>query len=118
MRMEAEVVPLFLGGVFLVILFEVIFSILVLRKHPEVKRPMIGHVVCILIAFFCLGFMFFGPNALPDGGPVNQSGRFALFGIFWFIGECCGVAAVMNALSCGRKSGKKEQPGSVKITKL
>ena len=118
MRMEAEVVPLFLGGVFLVILFEVIFSILVLRKYPEVKRPMIGHVVCVLIAFFCLGFMFFGPQTQPDGVSVNHSGQFALFGVFWSFGECCGVAAVMNALSAGKKTGKKDQPGSVRITKL
>ena len=115
---EAEVLPLFFGGVFLVVLFELIFSILVLRKAPEVKKAMIGHVVCILIAFFMLGYMLFWPQVLPDGGTANRSGQFGLFGIFWFIGECCGVAAVMNALSSGRKSGKKEQPGSVKITKL
>jgi len=115
---EAEVLPLFLGGVFLVILFETIFSVLVLRKSPEVKRAMIGHVVCILIAFFCLGYMLFWPQILPDGGQANRSGQFALFGIFWFIGECCGVAAVMNALSFGKKAGKKEQTGSVKIKKL
>ena len=115
---EAEVRSLFLGGIVLVILFELIFSILVLRKRPEVKKAMIGHVVCLLIAFFCLGYMLFWPQILPDGGSANRSGQFALFGIFWFLGECCGVAAVMNALSSGRKSGKKEQPGSVKITKL
>jgi len=115
---EAEVLPLFYGGVVLVILFETIFSVLVLRKYPEVKRPMIGHVVCILIAFFCLGYMLFWPQILPDGGQANRSGQFALFGIFWFIGECCGVAAVMNALSFGKKAGKKEQTGSVKIKKL
>ena len=115
---EAEVLPLFFGGVFLVILFEVIFSVLVLRKYPEVRRAMIGHVVCILFAFACLGLMLFGDPTLPDGGLVNQSGRFGLFGIFWFIGECCGVVAVMNALSSGKKTRKKEQTGSVKITKL
>lgn len=115
---EAEVRSLFLGGVILVILFEVIFSFLVLRKAPEVKRAMIGHVVCLLIAFFCLGYMLFWPQVLPDGGPANRSGQFGLFGIFWFIGECCGVAAVMKALSFGRKSRKSDQTGSVKITKL
>ena len=118
MRMEAEVVPLFLGGVFLVILFETIFAILVLRKYPEVKKAMIGHVVCILLAFACLGLMLFGTNTLPDGGLVNQSGRLGLFGIFWFIGECCGVTAVMSALTSGKKTRKPEQSGSVKITKL
>ena len=50
--LESEVLPLFFGGVVLVILFELIFSILVLRKAPEVKGAMIGHVVCLLIAFF------------------------------------------------------------------
>ena len=115
---EAEVRFLFLGGVFLVILFEVIFSVLVLRKHPEVKKAMIGHVVCLLIAFFCLGFMFFGPQLEPDGVSVNHSGQFALFGVFWFIGECCGIAAVMSALSSGKKSGNKGRTGSVKVTKL
>ena len=119
MRMEAEVIPLFFGGVFLVVLFEVIFSILVLRKYPEVKRAMIGHVVCILIAFACLGLMLFGNNTLPDGGLVNQSGRFGLFGIFWFVGECCGIAAIKNALFSGKQQKAKKEPHSgVKITKL
>jgi hypothetical protein len=115
---EAEVQSLFLGGVVLVILFELIFSILVLRKAPGVKKAMIGHVVCLLIAFFCLGYMLFWPQILPDGGTADRSGQFALFGIFWFIGECCGVAAVMKALSFGKKSRKPEKSGSVKITKL
>ena len=115
---EAEVLPLFLGGMVLVIVFEVIFSVLVLRKAPEVKRAMLGHVVCLLIAFFCLGYMLFWPQILPDGGQANRSGQFALFGIFWFIGECCGVAAVMSALSSGKKHGKKKPSGSVTITKL
>ena len=99
-------------------LFELIFSILVLRKYPEGKKTMIGHVVCILIAFFMLGYMLFWPQVLPDGGTANRSGQFALFGIFWFLGECCGVAAVFKALTCGRKTEKKKTTGSVKITKL
>ena len=115
---EAEVLPLFLGGICFVVLFELIFSILVLRKHPEVKKAMIGHAVCILIAFMMLGYMLFWPQVLPDGGTANRSGQFGLFGIFWFIGECCGVAAVMSALSSGKKSVKKEPSGSVKIKKL
>ena len=115
---ESEVRSLFLGGVLLVILFEAIFSCLVLRKAPEVKRAMIGHVVCILIAFICLGYMLFWPQILPDGGTANRSGQFCLFGFFWFIGECCGVAAVMKALPFGKKSRKPEKSGSVKITKL
>ena len=115
---EAEVRSLFLGGIVLVILFELIFSILVLRKAPEVKGAMIGHVVCLLIAFFCLGYMLFWPQVLPDGGTANRSGQFGLFGIFWFIGECCGVAAVFKALTCGRKTEKNKTTGSVKITKL
>ena len=116
--LEAEVLPLFFGGVFLVILFELIFSILVLRKVPEVKGIMIGHVVCLLIAFFCLGYMLFWPQILPDGGTANRSGQFGVFGIFWFIAECCSVAAVYKALTCGRKTEKKKTPGGVKITKL
>ena len=116
--LEAEVLPLFFGGVFLAVLFELIFSVLVLRKAPGVKGAMIGHVVCLLIAFFCLGYMLFWPQILPDGGTANRSGQFGLFGIFWFIGECCGVAAVFKALTCGRKTEKKKTTGSVKITKL
>ena len=118
MRMEAEVVPLFFGGVFLAVLFELIFSILVLRKYPEVKRAMIGHVVCILIAFACLGLMLFGNNTLPDGGLVNNSGRFGLFGIFWFVGECCMIGAVRAALLGKKKSNEQKKESSVKIKKL
>ena len=115
---EAEVLPLFLGGMVLVFVFEVIFSVLVLRKAPEVKRAMLAHVVCLLIAFFCLGYMLFWPQILPDGGQANRSGQFALFGIFWFIGECCGIVAVMNALRSGKKRENRAKTGSVKITKL
>ena len=116
--LEAEVLPLLFGGVFLAVLFELIFSVLVLRKAPGVKGAMIGHVVCLLIAFFCLGYMLFWPQILPDGGTANRSGQFGLFGIFWFIGECCGVVAVYKALTCGRKAEKNKTAGSVKITKL
>ena len=101
--LEAETFPLFAAGVLLVFLAELVFTVLMLRRHPAVRRAMMGHIVCILIAFFCLGFMLFIHRTTPDGGMHNSSGLLGLFGIFWFIGECCAVPAVSAAL---KESGK------------
>lgn len=116
--MESEVLPLFLGGVSLVLLFELFFSLLILRRYRVVRRAMIAHVVCILVAFVCLGLIFFGPNTLPDGGSYDQSGRFALFGIAWFVGECCVIGAMTALLGKKGKEPAEKKESSVKITKL
>jgi len=96
--LEAESLPLFVIGVLLVLLIEVAFMALALRKSPDARRPMIAHVVFIVVAFASLGWLIFGGRPAPDGGTLNGTGLFAFFGIFWSIGEICLLRAVWLAL--------------------
>ena len=96
MSLEAEVFPLFIGGVALVLLAELGTTLLFLRRRPGARRAMLGHLICVLLAFLCLGILIFSGRRAPDGGPLNGSGLFAMFGIFWCIGEICAVKAILS----------------------
>lgn len=104
--LEAEALPLFAGGVAVVVLAEVLLALLMLRRCPEAKRMLLGHIVCILIAFLSLGYLLFGGREAPDGGAVNGTGFLALFGIFWCAGEWC----VLRALADARKEKRNDIP--------
>ncbi len=103
--LESEVLPLFLAGVLLVVLVELIFSMLVLRRRTAGRRMMVGHVICLLISCFCLGFLLFIPRPTSDGDVRNGSGLFALFGISWALSEIF----VLSAVSAVMVRGKKER---------
>ena len=96
--LEAEALPLFVGGVLLVVLAEVVFAALMLRKTPCTRRPMAAHVVCMVLAFGFLGYLIFGGRPAPDGGSYNGTGILGFFGIFWCIGELCLLRALRLAL--------------------
>ena len=96
--LEAEALPLFAGGVLLVVLIEVVFTALMLRKAPHTKGTMAAHVVCMVIAFLFLGYLIFGGRPAPDGGAYNGTGILGFFGIFWCIGEICMLRVVWLAL--------------------
>ena len=96
--LEAEALPLFAAGVLLVVLVEATFTLLLLRKAPDARRPMAAHVVCMVIAFASLGYLIFGGRPAPDGGAYNGTGLLGFFGIFWSVGEICGLRAIRQAL--------------------
>ena len=96
--LEAEALPLFAGGVLLVVLMEVVFTALMLRKAPYTRGAMAAHVVCMAIAFLFLGYLIFGGRPAPDGEDYNGTGLLGFFGIFWCIGELCLLRALRLAL--------------------
>ena len=59
---------------------------------------LLGHIVCILIAFLSLGYLLFGGREALDGGAVNGTGLLALFGIFWCAGEWCVLRGILGAV--------------------
>ena len=93
---EAECFPLFVTGVLVLLAGEVLFALMALRRRPETRGPLLWHAVCVAVAFFCLGRMLFVPQPTPDGGTYNSSMLLAVFGIFWFLGECCGLWALIK----------------------
>lgn len=102
--LEAECLPLFVAGVLLVVLAEGILAALFLKKDPGMQRKLLAHAVCLLAAFFCLGFLLFSRRMTPDGDVYNSSGLLSFFGLFWFAGECCAVSALLAAR-------KEKRPG-------
>lgn len=94
--LEAECFPLFVVGVLILLVGEVLFALLALRQRPESRGPLLAHVLCVAVAFFCLGRMLFVPQSTPDGDVHNSSVLLAVFGIFWFLGECCGLYALIK----------------------
>ncbi len=95
--LEAEVMPLFATGIVFVLLAELLLTFLRFRKDPSARRPLIGHIACLAISFFCLGAMLFWRRATPDGDVHNSSGLFAFFGIFWFVSECFSISAFVRS---------------------
>ena len=96
--LEAEALSLFVGGVLLVALIEVIFVALMLRKSPHTRGPMAAHIVCMVIAFLFLGWLIFGGRPAPDGGAYNGTGLLGFFSIFWCAGELCLLRALWMSL--------------------
>ena len=94
--LEAECFPLFAVGVLVLLAGEVLFALLALRRRPESRGPLLAHVLCVAVAFFCLGRMLFVPQPTPDGDVHNSSMLLAAFGIFWCLGECCGLWALIK----------------------
>ena len=107
--LEAEAMPIFIGSVLLVFLLELGFSLLILRRHTGGQRMMVGHIICLLIAFFCLGFLLFLPQPTPDGDVQNSSMLFAVFGFCWFLGELFSICAVCAVLMERKKAEKQDQ---------
>lgn len=94
--LEAECFPLFAAGVLVLLAGEVLFALLALRRRPESRGPLLAHVLCVAVAFFCLGRMLFVPQPTPDGDVHNSSMLLAAFGVFWCLGECCGLWALIK----------------------
>ena len=95
--MEAEVSYLFIIGVAIVVITEAVLVAVLRKGEPKKSRALLCHALCILAAFACLGYLLFGIRVAPDGTPLNGSGLFAGFGIFWFVGEVCLVKYLVNA---------------------
>lgn len=94
MSMEHEAVILFVIGVIGILVSEIIISI-VFRKSPGLGKALLGHAVCLLLAFACIVYISKAPKA-PDGGSYNGSSLLALTGILWFSAEYILIHALIS----------------------
>ena len=110
MHLEAECLPLFVGVGSLDLLVELLVSLLVLRRRPALRGALLGHLICLAVAFLCLGKLIFFPadNSIGMASERN-SPLFALFGIFWFLSEAFAVGGFLRG--AGLISGPEAPKG-------
>ena len=91
MPFESEVIPLFIGGVYLVSLLELVIGCALLKGEKATREYWIGHVVSMTIAMVFLIRCIFGSRlgidvtrAYGDASPWN-SVNIGLFGMCWAI---------------------------------
>ena len=99
MSFEAEVIPLFIGGVLVVSSFELIVGCVLLKNKKSACKKFVLHVITMLIGFAFLIRSIFANwlNVKFDIASTN----IGLFGIFWCV-------SVMLIVSCIQECLKKE----------
>lgn len=103
MSFEAEVFPLFIGGVCVVTILELVFGCILLRGQKKALGCLVGHAVSMAVAMVFLIQCIF-TNRLNPGpdyyATANNSVNIGMFGIFWAVSVCF-------ALGLARAAAKK-----------
>ena len=104
MSFEAEVIPLFIGGVLGVSALELIAGCILLRNEKSACNKFVFHVITMLIGFVFLIRSIFANwlNIRFDIASISNSASIGLFGIFWCI-------SVMLVVSCIQECLKKKE---------
>ena len=104
MSFEAEVIPLFIGGVIVVSAMEFIAGWIGLRGRRDVRGLFAGHVVTMLLGFFFLIRSLFANWLGVSLGiaSISNSVNIGLFGLLWAISAAC-VAAMISRLVSPRQ---------------
>jgi len=87
MSFEAEVIPLFIGGVSVISILELVFGCIVLQKQKKARNRLVGHAVCMAIAQVFLIRCIFANRLDIEVGieSIFNSVNVGLFGVFWAI---------------------------------
>lgn len=103
MSFEAEVIPLFIGGVLVVSSFELIVGCVLLKNKKSACKKFVLHVITMLIGFAFLIRSIFANwlNVKFDIASISNSTNIGLFGIFWCV-------SVMLIVSCIQECLKKQ----------
>lgn len=104
MSFEAEVIPLFIGGVIAVSAVEFFMGWLGLRKRKDVRGLFAGHVVTMLLGFFFLIRSLFANWLGVSLGiaSISNSVNVGLFGLCWAVSAIC-VAVMISRLAAPRQ---------------
>ena len=94
MSMEYEAVILFVVGVAVVLLSEIVIGI-VCRKTSGIGKSLLGHAICLVLTFACIIYIANAPTA-PDGGSYNGSVLLAITGLLWFAAEAILIRALLS----------------------
>ena len=103
MSFEAEVIPLFIGGVLVVSSFELIVGCVLLKNKNSADQVDHALIVTMLIGFAFLIRSIFANwlNIKFAIASISNSTNIGLFGIFWCV-------SVMLIVSCIQECLKKE----------
>ena len=87
MPFEAEVIPLFIGGMAIVSIFELIAGCALLKRIHRARNLLIAHTVSMVIAhLFLIRSIFANWLGVELGiASISNSVNIGLFGIFWMI---------------------------------
>ena len=104
MSFEAEVIPLFIGGVIVVSAVEFIAGWIGLRNRREIRGLFAGHVATMLLGFFFLiRSLFANWLGISLGiASISNSVNIGLFGLCWAASALC-VAAMASRLAGPRQ---------------
>ena len=104
MSFEAEVIPLFIGGVIAVSAIEFLLGWLGLRRRKDVRGLFGGHVVTMLLGFFFLIRSLFANWLGVELGiaSISNSVNIGLFGLCWAVSALC-VAVMISRLAAPRQ---------------
>ncbi|MFI3169998.1 MAG: hypothetical protein R3Y06_08645 [Faecalibacterium sp.] len=100
MSFEAEVIPLFIGGIIIVSVLELIFGVTMLRDRKQARNSLIGHTVSMLFGFIFLVRSIFA-NWLQvsfDIPSISNSVNIGLFGLCWAISIAFFIKTILSCL--------------------
>ncbi|MBE6568685.1 MAG: hypothetical protein E7658_00535 [Ruminococcaceae bacterium] len=108
MLFEAEVIPLFISGVCIISVLELIFGCIILKKRKKACILLIGNVVSMAIAQFFLIRCVFSDRLdfaiIPALASNSNSVSIGLFGVFWAISV---FILLLLVLVCTKNSEKQ-----------
>jgi len=98
MSFEAEVIPLFIGGILAVSVLELVVGLVFLRGRKAARTYLVGHVVSMAAGFFFLVRSVFANwlNFHPGSDSISNSVSFGLFGLLWALSVFFVVALVKD----------------------
>ncbi|WP_317855423.1 hypothetical protein [Chakrabartyella piscis] len=101
MSFEAEVIPLFIGGIIIVSILEVFFGIIVLNDRKQARNNLIGHAVSMLLGFVFLVRSMFANwlNVFFDIPSISNSASIGLFGLCWAISIAFFIQTILCCLN-------------------
>ncbi|MBQ9133246.1 MAG: hypothetical protein IJX64_01800 [Clostridia bacterium] len=87
MIFEAEVIPLFIGGVSIVSILELVFGCMMLKHRKKARICWIGHAASMAAAWVFLIRCIFANYLNTELGiaSISNSVNIGLFGVFWAI---------------------------------
>jgi len=104
MSFEAEVIPLFIGGVTAVSVLELVMGLRLLRRWRDVRKLFVGYVVSMALGFFFLiRSLFANWIQIPYGiASISNSVNIGLFGLLWMVSAGF-VVALLDRLTRERE---------------
>ena len=106
MSFEAEVIPLFIGGVSIVSILELVIGCILLRRQKKALLCLIGHALSMGTAMVYLIRCIFGNRfgSIHFIESISNSVSIGLFGVFWSVSVCFLLAMIAACIKHDERS--------------